>query len=572
MRALTGKNNLFLSFIGTVIVAFLVALLVFRDDMLNRADRYPVYTLNNGWEILKNGIDWPGDSLPGIEMNRVKRGEVWEIKTTLPREDIPGATLYFRTLQAVVDVEMNGTRIYTYGHDLYEEGRMLKRGFCMVALPAGYMGQEVTIRFTASEPLAFNGLAPVLFGTEQDLSMRLMEERRVPLFFGIFLTIYGLLHILVLPYQLFRNRSSLTPMFSAAVTLSMGLYIIGFYHIIELFSNYTIASTVVEYLSLYMLPTTISAYLYSIVEGKLKQFYLLFIFLNVVMFSCIIFLHAANLVHMTLYLPAFYFITFGESVPYIIYKIIDFRRVKPSRTELLDIVADRVVFFGFLVYIICSVLDTVTFSFAKYLGGGEAYAGIPFFTTGAVLFMMSMTAQFFLHGIAHVRSDATRDRLEQRAYTDPLTGLANRIRCEQEMQSLQIDDPFTIISLDLDGLKHVNDTLGHMEGDRLLSTFADALKKTFGDMSLVGRMGGDEFLIIVTGAQRALVKSKLRELERALFDLNLEEHAFRYSVSYGYASNHETHFGRHVRDIYMLADRRMYDMKKKRKQEEEAMT
>ena len=104
----------------------------------------------------------------------------------------------------------------------------------------------------------------------------------------------------------------------------------------------------------------------------------------------------------------------------------------------------------------------------------------------------------------------------------------------------------------------------------MLKGFANALKQCFEGMTLTGRMGGDEFLVILTGAECAVTDAKLRELERALFNLNLEEPYFHYSASYGYASNTETHFGRHVRDIYMLADRRMYDMKRKKKQDKEA--
>lgn len=571
MKTTIDRNKLIIAFIGTVIVAFFVALLFFGGSAINRTWKNPMYTLSDGWSVTRNGETVPGDSIRSLAMEQVRDDEVWELRTILPREDLPGAALYFRTLQAVVEVTLDGKEIYSYGKDRYAAGKMLKRGICIVPLPPGYMGKDITIRFTATEPLAFNGVAPIIFGTEQDLCNNFLQERRVPLFFGVFLSFYALFQVLVLPYLLFRNRSSLTPFFSALVTLSMGLYILGFHHLIELFTTHAIISTLVEYLSLYMLPTSICMYLYSLLDGTLKRVYLFFIRLDLVLMVIVVFLHVSNMVHLTLYLPAFYVITFAEAAPYLAGSVLGFRRMRRAGDEPLEMISSRIVFFGFLFYMICSAMDTVLFTYAKYIGrGGEPSAGIPFFTTGAILFTMATTAHYYLHGIAHVRADATRERLEHRAYTDPLTGLANRIRCEQVMQQLTIDDPFVIISLDLDGLKSVNDSLGHGEGDRLLTTFAETLKKIFGDMELVGRMGGDEFLVILTGAQRTVVNAKLKELERALVNLNLEEHAFRYSVSYGYAGNHETHFGRRVRDIYMLADRRMYDMKRKRKHEQEA--
>lgn len=95
------------------------------------------------------------------------------------------------------------------------------------------------------------------------------------------------------------------------------------------------------------------------------------------------------------------------------------------------------------------------------------------------------------------------DRLEHMAHHDPLTGLPNRLlindRIEHAIAQAQRDcERCVLLFLDLDGFKAVNDTLGHAAGDELLKTVAVRLTRVLRQSDTIGRLGGDEF-IIVTG-------------------------------------------------------------------------
>ena len=107
----------------------------------------------------------------------------------------------------------------------------------------------------------------------------------------------------------------------------------------------------------------------------------------------------------------------------------------------------------------------------------------------------------------------------------------------------------------------VNDTYGHHEGDRLLTGFATILTDCFWDANLIGRMGGDEFVVIMLGEHASSCTKRIHEFHALMSDWNRKEQIFQYSASYGYAYSYEVPNGS-SNEVYMLADSRMYEMKK----------
>ncbi len=135
-----------------------------------------------------------------------------------------------------------------------------------------------------------------------------------------------------------------------------------------------------------------------------------------------------------------------------------------------------------------------------------------------------------IRGVAKDREALQRClfELERVAMTDALTGAWNVRAFQQKLQ-----DPTTregwIITADLDGLKDVNDEHGHAAGDRLLTCATNALRHAVGSLGMVFRTGGDEFVLLLTGAgeaetvecAQAALKSMASSDDRASFSIGI---------------------------------------------------
>jgi diguanylate cyclase (GGDEF)-like protein len=142
------------------------------------------------------------------------------------------------------------------------------------------------------------------------------------------------------------------------------------------------------------------------------------------------------------------------------------------------------------------------------------------------------------------------------AHTDALTGLPNRFNLEIELAQLPAAGSLTII--DMDGLKHYNDTYGHLRGDELLCSFSYHLKKRLGERAILHRMGGDEFAITCPSGDLPFIEEQLEQTLDALRDDGFNN----AGASLGSVHVHED---QGKRDLKQIADARMYQQKQKRR-------
>lgn len=163
---------------------------------------------------------------------------------------------------------------------------------------------------------------------------------------------------------------------------------------------------------------------------------------------------------------------------------------------------------------------------------------------------------------------ALLDQLAHQAFHDPLTGLANRaLFYDRVSHALDLSQregrTVTVLFLDLDGFKQINDTMGHAEGDHLLRMVANRLRACARATDTVARLGGDEFAVLVedTAVARSTERLIERIREQMAFPFTLSGREVRISASIGSASA----IGGEVDEVLRHADVAMYAAKRTEK-------
>jgi diguanylate cyclase (GGDEF)-like protein/putative nucleotidyltransferase with HDIG domain len=165
-------------------------------------------------------------------------------------------------------------------------------------------------------------------------------------------------------------------------------------------------------------------------------------------------------------------------------------------------------------------------------------------------------------------------QLENFATTDHLTGLLNTrslferldkdlARCEREKTSL------TVLLCDLDGFKQVNDRFGHAAGNKVLQAFSQGLLKGNREYDVVARIGGDEFVLVVSGLDQTALEGKIAAMAQVAADAGWSvcgEGVVSLSVGHStYDSGASTGRAPDPNHLVAEADQRMYEMKARRK-------
>jgi len=154
------------------------------------------------------------------------------------------------------------------------------------------------------------------------------------------------------------------------------------------------------------------------------------------------------------------------------------------------------------------------------------------------------------------------------ALTDELTGLYNRrgflALAERQLKlGRRSGRGMLLFVMDVDGLKHINDSFGHPEGDRALRRTAEALEQTFRDSDVVARLGGDEFGVLAieaSGQSEETIRARLLE---CLKSNCAKESPYQISLSLGLA-RFDSGSGTSIGELMAKADQTMYEYKKRR--------
>lgn len=181
-----------------------------------------------------------------------------------------------------------------------------------------------------------------------------------------------------------------------------------------------------------------------------------------------------------------------------------------------------------------------------------------------LLFVASFVLGRYISRLS-VRLEQSERRNRDLAHRDALSGLANRLFFEKALNEAAdrlAQAPFAVVACDLDRFKAVNDGHGHAAGDEVIRTVAERLSEAVGDAGLVGRVGGDEFLILLSAARdRTRLAALAKRIIASVSDpISLSTGAVvDVGISLGIATAPEN--GASARTIMAMADRALYASK-----------
>ncbi len=197
---------------------------------------------------------------------------------------------------------------------------------------------------------------------------------------------------------------------------------------------------------------------------------------------------------------------------------------------------------------------------------GETIAALNVYRTGRDVAFSAQEAEvierFAAMAALAFSSARQRELLRTQARTDPLTGLLNRRAyyerlAEELARAARTDSPLSVILLDIDRFKPINDTYGHAEGDRVLRAIGEQLQMTVRIDETVSRFGGEEFALIVAGVQP---EQALEAAERARAAIaSIDVHGNALSASAGIAA-WPAH-GANADELLEAADQALYKAK-----------
>lgn len=283
-----------------------------------------------------------------------------------------------------------------------------------------------------------------------------------------------------------------------------------------------------------------------------------------------------------------YAITWNEAKTHMVQVGITPKRLlkELKRNQISNVIADMPVYKGMEIY----VVDAKT---KKILGATDAswvgntahfnHKGYRFVKRKhgdyivAVCMLESMNAQTNIVAILIVGiyltlascllvlmlSRVLKEKYEKEKYiytsnTDELTKCYNRRAYDSDMENLDLNREWIYISLDLNGLKKANDTLGHSAGDELICAASNCMKFAFASYGKIYRIGGDEFVVLIQESV-SNIDSILQVFDTTIHDWH-GKYSNSISVSYGVVKSSEQDFDS-IHSVSKLADERMYKSK-----------
>ncbi len=515
--------------------------------------------LNDGWTLTLQGMSFNDVNLaamPNTDIVRNKKGDVVSLKRTIVSDaHYAFPAIRFLSKYSAFELYQDGALVESEYMDEFIKGKYIGTKYNFVTLKPFDHETEIELSLYINEDNTYSYEVPA-YGDFSDVMLDFIFTNVFALGAGAFLIIFGMAFFIISLIFYKTLPDILSQLFSSLLLIDIGIWILCYFRLFDVFMNTWEHTTEIEFLALYlMIPL-----MYMII-GCVQKHYMDWIFM-ITSTTCTIIcitlflMHVTKIVHVNLTFPYYQGISFMTFLFLAVTIGRDIAAKKLLPSEIIQLLGMATLCISFILNFVFFVLEGYVIVPLNMM----TKRSIPMGGLAFVFATMLNYTTYITESYARRKEYASLAHL---AYADGLTDLPNRSRYEKCMNDLQKrKTDYCVISLDLNGLKEINDNQGHASGDKYLQEFAEILHQCFDGKGFVARIGGDEFVAILTKDYWDEVETLITRLRDALEVKNVLYPGYRRSVAAGYA------FSTEINDadphaVYLLADKRMYQLKKK---------
>ncbi len=492
-----------------------------------------------GWQYEGTPTDLPIDEPKEL-------GDTYTISAPLPILAI-GDRLIFRSENLNIRVALDGNTIYQTVPSRSHE--TIGDEWHMVYIPPAEGGQIISISGTILYPNGSNHITAVYLGQRGDFIKQVAGVKLSGYIISALILLIGLSYLLG-GQLLMRPLGLSIPIALPGLCISMGLWCAMQTQVPELLFGHTPLQVFVIYATLPFAMAMAALYLRTLPAPRwVRTAQLVIAIVELLLFALAIVLEELRIA------------AFVETLP--LTRLCMAVLLLLFMCQLPTLVKQYQDYFYLLLGLACLGI-TVALDLVSTYRGTYDYARNTRF--GLFWMVLLITVQYGLRLRESLRLADQAEVMRSLAYRDALTGLANRLALvgDQELMLARKDGCVGIVQMDINNLKPVNDVYGHEAGDALILRASRAIQAAFGDRGTCYRVGGDEFVALITrDACDETYETCAERLADACDAENVgQEHLV--SIALGFAL-YQPALGDRFYDLVRIADKRMYDSKREMK-------
>lgn len=530
-----------------IMLALISLAIFFPENMALKLNLESVNTLNDNWYY---DTEIGPTKLPALPIDLpVKPGEPVLISTLLSSDFKTEQFICIRTSLQSVQIYLNKDLVYeSLPIALSRVAPPLVSAWHLIKLPANAEGKELTIHLTSPFKAMSGKLNNIVYGNKSSILLHLISTYGVSLLFTLLIFLIGLVMFL-LPL-LVSQYKKWELVYLGLFAVSISLWFFSESKMLQFATGNTFLIGGLAYIMLSISILPLIFYIkYTVVKGTQKYFNILiytFIFNTVL----IIFLQLSGIM---LFFESLIFTHTLIAIAFLTLIITFYYEIKILHNQT------AIQFVKSISWLLLFVGIEMVHFYRNDFQNTAIYTKI-----GLLLFIITQAMDSVSQLIIFIKKSYMAELYEKLAFEDQLTGGLNRMAFERELQQiftepLQQQDTRLII-LDLNRLKQINDTLGHVTGDEAIKRSFDCICQSFESIGHCFRIGGDEFAVICSNCSESLYQEHLQLLSKKIETVNQELH-FNLSIAIG-SVLFDPAIDENSKVFMHRADMKMYEQKK----------